>query len=650
MNGESLLPNSALSDLMPFRLTFASAIALLIAPLSAADPAPIDFAHDVLPLLKERCAECHTDGNYKGSFSMDTRETLLESGTVEPGDPASSDLLDRVTSDDPEYKMPPEGDRLTQDQVATLRRWIEADVPWTDGFTFKRPAYKAPLKLQPVVIPAATPESGDHPIDRLLAAYAANKGVTLPPPTDDAAFLRRLHLDLLGLLPSEAELQAFVADAAPDKRARAVDAALARDRDYAAHWITFWNDLLRNDYAGTGFIDGGRKQITGWLYQALLNNQTYDAFVRELIFPVPESEGFAKGIIWRGRVNASQVPPLQFSQNVGQVLLGINMKCASCHDSFIDDWKLADAYGLAAVVADAPLELHRCDMPTGEMATPKFVFPELGEIDASLPRPERQKRLADLMTHPDNGRVPRTVVNRLWRQMMGRGLVEPVDAMAAEPWSPELLDHLAAYLVENGYDLKKLLAYVATSKAYQSRTVPLDEEPSANGYVYAGPLAKRMSAEQFLDAVWTLTGTGPAEPNSNVGIPAADLSNGLAGPPVRAAFVVSDPLMRSLGRPNREQVVTTRPDQLTTLQALDLSNGPLLSDMLAKGAETLLARFKDRPTDDLVTHLFRTTLSRDLTPAERDAATELVGTPATPEGTADLLWAVLLLPEFQHVR
>nr|MDQ3332170.1 PSD1 and planctomycete cytochrome C domain-containing protein [Planctomycetota bacterium] len=570
-----------------FVLPAALTALLCVTPSVAADPAPIDFAHDVLPILKARCAKCHTDGTYKGSFSLDTRATMLESSAVVPGDPAASDLIDRVTSDEPDYKMPPEGDRLSEKQVTLLRRWIEADLPWTDGFTFRTAPKSKPLALQKVEIPPATPETGEHPIDRLLAAYASEHDVTLSSPADDAAFLRRLNLDVVGLLPSEAQLTEFLANTDPDKRAKAVEAVLGRDRDYAAHWMTFWNDLLRNDYAGTGFIDGGRKQITGWLYQALLANKPYDAFVRELIAPTPESEGFAKGIIWRGRVNASQVPPLQFSQNVGQVFLGINLKCASCHDSFIDDWKLTDAYGLAAIVAEEPLELHRCDIPQGKTAEAKFVFPELGTIDASVPPAERQKRLAELMTDPGNGRLPRTIANRIWRQMMGRGLVEPVDAMAAEPWSDEVLEHLAGDLVENGYDLKKLIRHIASSKAYQSQVVPLDEEPTTGEYVYAGPVAKRLSAEQFLDAVWTITGTGPDKASANIGVEPQDITDGVAGPPVRAAFVVSDPLMRSLGRPNREQVVTTRPDQLTTLQALDLSNGPLLAEMLTKGAGTL---------------------------------------------------------------
>src|SRR5262249_48169384 len=150
----------------------------------------------------------------------------------------------------------------------------------------------------------------------------------------------------------------------------------------------------------------------------------------ELISPTPASEGFIKGIKWRGNVNASQVPELQFSQNVSQVFFGINMKCASCHDSFIDRWKLDDAYALAAIVADRSLEIHRCDKPLGRFANARFIFPELGNIDAAQPRPKRLEQFAALVTHPDNGRFARTIANRVWQRLMGRGIVHPVDVMA----------------------------------------------------------------------------------------------------------------------------------------------------------------------------------------------------------------------------
>ena len=237
--------------------------------------------------------------------------------------------------------------------------------------------------------------------------------------------------------------------------------------------------MLRNDYVGTGYIDGGRKPITGWLYQSLIDDKPYDRFVRELISPSAESEGFIKGIKWRGRVNASQVREIQFSQNVSQVFFGINMKCASCHDSFIDRWKLVDAYGLAAVIAEEPLEMARCDKPTGQIAVPKFPWPELGTIDAAQPRGKRLERLAGLVTHPDNGRFPRTIANRIWQRLMGRGIVHPVDVMANEPWSEDLLEYLATYLVDHGYDLKALIEHIVDSRAYQSSPAVASEGDSA---------------------------------------------------------------------------------------------------------------------------------------------------------------------------
>src|SRR5438034_8411492 len=170
-------------------------------------------------------------------------------------------------------------------------------------------------------------------------------------------------------MPEPSENDAIMKDTDPQTRERVIQRLLKEDRAYADHWLSFWNDMLRNDYAGTGYIDGGRKQISGWLYKALVTNKPYDQFTRELINPTAESEGFVKGIRWRGNVNASQVVELQFAQNVSQVFFGANLKCASCHDSFIDNWKLDDAYGLAAVIADKPLEMHRCDKALGKTAT-----------------------------------------------------------------------------------------------------------------------------------------------------------------------------------------------------------------------------------------------------------------------------------------
>jgi hypothetical protein len=633
------------------RLFWAAWLVLAVSaqPQARADAKRIDFAHDIVPILKARCAECHTNGKHKGGLSLDTRESILRKKAVVPGKSGRSELFKRVTSQDPDERMPPKGQPLTAKQVELVRAWIDQGLPWEAGFTFLAPSYAAPLRPRRPALSPARPGL-EHPIDRILDAYYARHKVAPPPPLDDTAFLRRVYLDVIGLLPAPSETAAFLKDPAPDKRQRLIRRLLGERRAYAEHWLTFWNDLLRNDYAGTGYIDGGRKQITAWLYRSLLENKPYDQFVRELISPSPESEGFIRGIRWRGKVNASQVEELQFSQNVSLVFFGVNMKCASCHDSFIDTWKLAEAYGLAAVVADRPLEVARCDKLTGKFAAPRFLWPELGQIDAKQPRVKRLEQLALLVTHADNGRFTRTIANRLWQRFLGRGIVHPVDIMANRPWSEDLLDYLGVYLADQHYDLQKLMEHILTSRAYQSRPAAEAKEPAAEGYVFRGPELRRLTAEQFLDAVWMITGTAPARAAAPVALPqfAPDV------PPerrfVRASLVNADALMRSLGRPNREQVVTTRPDQLTTLQALDLSNGQIVADTLARGAGNLLKAHPGANADGLIEDVYVRALCRRPTADELATARALIGAPLTADGVSDLLWAVCMLPEFQLIR
>jgi hypothetical protein len=445
-----------------------------------------------------------------------------------------------------------------------------------------------------------------------------------------------VSLDLVGLLPSKSELERFETSDLGVKRAAKIKQILSRDLDYADHWMTFWNDLLRNDYAGTGFIDGGRRQITGWLYLSLKENKPYDQFVRELLNPTAESEGFIKGIKWRGNVNASQVPEIQFAQNVSQIFFGENMKCASCHDSFINNWKLEDAYGMAAIIAGKPLEMYRCDKPTGEKMDAKFLFNELGPIDKSLSRDGRLKRVAELATTEENGRLARTIVNRLWARLMGRGLVEPVDMMSNRPWSEDMLDYLAWDFAKNGYDLKRTLSIIVSSRTYQSATVIASK--SGESFVFEGPSAKRMTAEQFIDAVWGITETAPGKIDAKV---ERESEKARA---VRASLVKSTLLMRALGRPNREQVVTTRPADLTTLQALELNNGREFVNYLNRGATKLVAK-KER-----VETLYLEALSRLPSSLEKQVGHEILGARVTPESAADFLWAILMLPEFQFIN
>jgi hypothetical protein len=627
--------------------------ALSAARLLAADERPkaIDFSHDIAPLIKIHCSKCHTNGKSEGAVSLETREALLKSKAALPGQSAESELVKRLISTDPEERMPAKAPPLAAKAIELFKAWIDQGLAWEEGFSFSSNTdrYIPPLKPRPVELPPER-DGVRHPIDRIVAAYFDEHKLAWPPELDDAGFARRASLDMIGLLPAPGELSVFLAGGFSDKREQFVRGLLDDRRAYADHWLTFWNDLLRNDYRGTGYIDGGRKQISKWLYQSLVDNKPYDQFVRELISPNDDSEGFLFGIKWRGRTNASQVPQIQFSQNVSLVFFGINMKCASCHDSFIDDWKLDDAYSLAAVVADEPLEIYRCDKATGRLASPRFLWPELGAIDAALPKAGRLEQLARLVTEPGNGRFARTIVNRLWQRLLGRGLVHPVDVMANRPWSEDLLDYLANYLVEQRYDLKKLLEHILTSRTYQSQCAVVEAENSGDEYVFRGPQWKRMTAEQFMDAVWQVTGTAPEKPVVLVPLPAFPAEAPRERQFVRASLVFCDELMRSLGRPNREQVVTTRGDVLTTLQALDLSNGAVLAETLQRGAANLLKDKSATDTEEFVSRLYLASLSRLPTPDELATATELAGSPPTADGLADLLWAMFMLPEFQLIR
>ena len=798
------------------------AVLATVIAIAAWSARAVDFSHEVVPILRAKCGKCHTGSQRQGGFSLNDRETLLaggDSGTpgLVAGDATGSEIIRRITSADPDLRMPSEGEALPPEAVAILTRWIDAKAPWEDGFSFAGDTYEAPLKLRQVDLPPAH-DGRLHPVDRLVDAYQQGKGVQTVPRCDDATFLRRVSLDLVGLLPSPEAVDAFRADADPGKRQKVIQKLLDDDLARAEHWMTFWNDLLRNDYTGTGFITGGRKQITPWLHRALVDNIPYDRFVRELVAPSDASRGFIDGIVWRGEVNSSQTVPIQFAQNVGQTFLGINLKCASCHDSFVDRWKLQETYDLAAVMAPDRLELFRCDKATGSFATPGWPFAELGSIDGAKPPAERLEQLARLMTDPGNGWLSRNLVNRIWAKLMGRGLVHPVDALRTRPWNEDLLDWLAADFVASGYDTKHLLERICTSEAYGSVTPAVEGQPQGKDYVFRGPLPRRMTAEQFTDALWQLTGAAPAKPdadvervtpdpaaprplpprakwiwnnqaaasppgerlafrarinlldpvthavavstadnevtmwvngtkvghsadwgkpfvepitgalkfgsneilvvaaNADAGGPAAlkaevrailagggvtwvasddfwewtatlpdgegkwpggrepadwqkasivenqgtwassdaAFAAGLAGatapqPMVRAVLVKGTPLMAALGRPNRDQVVTSRPTDLTTLEAIQLANEQPLFETFSAGGRRWRAEHGADPAT-LSRAIFTSALAREPSPAEAAAALEILGPTPTEQSVADCLWAVVMLPEFQLVR
>ena len=607
---------------------------------------------EVRSIFAHNCYKCHSAEKTKGELRLDRKDFVMRGGksgeVITIGHPEKSEMIRRLLlpREDKE-SMPSKGKTLSEKEIATLQLWIKRGALWPDNTDEKSVYRVAELAPRMPLLPGG--ESGlANPVDRFVNVYFDKKNISWPSVVDDKIFIRRVFLDIVGLLPPPEKVNAFIVDANPSKRELLVKELLNRNDDYAQHWLSFWNDALRNDYSGTGYITEGRFAITEWLYESLRGNKPYDVFVKELISPDKKSEGFIRGIKWRGTVNASQRVEMQAAQNISQVFLGLNMKCASCHDSFISDLKLSEAYAFANIFSDTTLEINRCDKPTGKMAGTKVIFSELGTIDSTLSVDEKLKQLAEYLTAPQNGRLYRTVVNRMWAQLMGRGIVEPVDLMDNEPWSQDLLDWLASDFFENKNNLKDLIFTITTSKTYQLPSVGIKNENDIvnEDYIFKGMHRRRLSAEQFVDAVSTIVypvyqdTLMQYDPFKNAA-PLVPLNY------ARASLVKNDVFLTALGRPNRENVSTGRSSQANLLQALELTNGDKFNGVLKSGAKNLKEKFKTN--EEIVNELYKMSLGRYPKKSEMKAASDILGTSPNEENIQDLIWAIVLLPEFQLI-
>jgi uncharacterized membrane protein/mono/diheme cytochrome c family protein len=612
-----------------------------------------DLNLEVRSIFAHNCYKCHSSEKIKGELRLDKKVFVMKGGesgpVLVPGNPEESEMIRRLLLPrEDEESMPPKGKTLTEKEIATLELWIKAGAPWPDNADEKSVYRVADLAPRIPALPEVDSEL-TNPVDLFTNVYFKEKKISWPAVVEDKIYIRRVYLDIVGLLPPAEEIDDFVDDKSPDKRAMLVSELLQRNDDYAQHWLTFWNDVLRNDYTGTGYITGGRFSITEWLYEALKTNKPYDIFVKELISPDKRSEGFIKGIEWRGTVNASQRVEMQAAQNVSQVFLGLNLKCASCHDSFISDLTLKQAYAFANIFSDTTLEINRCDVPTGTKAGTEIIFEALGKIDSTASVDKKLKQLADYLTAPKNGRLYRTIVNRIWAQLMGRGIVAPVDLMDNVPWSQDLLDWLASDFAENGKDIKRLIYTITTSKTYQLPSVEIKSEGEliAENYTFKGMHRRRLSAEQFADAISSIV--DPVYHDTLKVFNPSKISEAVSSstPFARASLVKNDGFLTALGRPNRENVLTGRTSEANLLQALELTNGKQFNQVLKSGAKKWKARCKN--SHELIHAVYKQAFGREPGAKELKVALNMLG-PSPDDGTVeDFLWAVMLLPEFQLI-
>jgi len=607
----------------------------------------------VRAIFAHNCYKCHGEEKVKGELRLDRKDFVFKGGENGPvivlGDANESELFRRITlPSNHKEVMPNKGKKLSENDIAIINFWIQKGAPWPDG-TSKDEVFKV-AALAPRN-PALPPAKGIYvnPIDRWTNQYFVRNKIAWPKLVDDRIFLRRLFMDIIGLLPLQQEIEEFIKDPRPDKRAIWSKKLLNREDDYAMHWLTFWNDALRNDYTGTGYITNGRYAITDWLYQSIKSNKPYVEFVKELVNPDDSSKGFIEGIKWRGVVNSSQRTEMQAAQNVSQVFLGLNLKCASCHNSFISDWKLEDAYAFANIFADTTLEINRCDKPTGKFTDARMLWKELGSIDNNASVSVKRAQLAGNLVQPQNGRLYRTLVNRMWAQIMGRGFIEPLDVMDNEPWSQDMLDWMAFNFQQNNSNIKDLIYLITSSKTYQLPSAGFKDpnEIISQEYKFSGRLRKRMSAEQFSDAGSALF--GPIFPDSMVRYRPGNkvLNDQTIKLNPRASQVVNNPFLTALGRPNRETVSTSRESQANLLQALELTNGERFNTMLKKGAENWKQKYKSG--DLIIKEIYKQALGREVRTDEYKIAIKILGNNPKTDSIQDLFWAMMLLPEFQII-
>jgi len=504
--------------------------------------------------------------------------------------------------------------------------------------------------------------SGAHPLDAVAARKFAELGLEPSPPCDDATFLRRAYLDCLGGLPTPEESRAFLASSEPDKRTRLVDELLgltgdpARDRHvdrYAAFQSLRWADLIRNNSAVVG--ESGMWALANWLRESFRTGKPFDRFVTELV--TARGSIFSSGPANYFRIAAN---PADLAESTAQLFLGTRLACAKCHHHPYERFGQSDYYGFAAFfarVASKPsAEFGTFGGEQIVMVTPsgEVTHPRTGAVMKPTPLDgtpvetgdDRRVALAAWLVSPGNDLFARSVVNRYVAFLLGRGLVEPVDDLRSTnpPSNPEMMDLLVAEFRGSGFDVRRLMRFVMTSRLYQLDSAPL-ESNAADDRFYSHSRVERLPAEVLLDCIDDATLVRTKHPNLPLGTRAIELPD--------AAAANTNPFLVTFGKPKRASVCECErsPDE-NLAQALHTLNGDVVAAKVADGngrAARLAA--SGRPLGECLEELWLATLCRLPSPAEMAEARAIVEASPTPaEGLEDLLWGLINSKHFLFVR
>jgi hypothetical protein len=491
-------------------------------------------------------------------------------------------------------------------------------------------------------------------IDELVDAKLKRLKILPTPRIDDADFLRRVSLDLIGLPPTSEELRAFVEDKTDPltKRSRMVDRLIARP-EYVDHWTLKWGDLLQVSRRYLG--DKGMWEFREWVRGSIAQNKPYDKFVYELLTARGSSYENPAANFFRVTRNAKAS-----MEKTTQLFMGVRLVCTQCHDHPFEKWTQNQYYEMTAffgsvglkpgfqsgdeIVYDKRQDYEIKHPKTGRVVAAKYLVASFGA--PPIPNTsERREALVEWLTSKDNPFFARAIANRIWSYFLGRGIIEPVDDIRASnpPANEVLLEALTKDLTDHGFDLRHLMKTIVNSRAYQAgiQTNVWNADDKVN-FSHAFP--RRLGAEELMDALALAAGSRPKFPE----VPPDTKAEEFPDP-----HVGKDGLLDVFGRPARESSCECeRRSDISMPQALNLVNGRTIGEAVAdpKGrvAKLILAGASDRA---IVEDLYLGALSRYPTAKEYDAAITFLKSGSSRAAWAqDLLWSLVNSKAFLYNR
>ncbi len=499
-------------------------------------------------------------------------------------------------------------------------------------------------------------------IDTRIEMPLKKMSKAIKPAIDDASFLKRLSLDTIGVPPTAEEVVAFLADKAADKRSRMIEKRLADPR-WADAWMGYWQDVLAENPGILKPTLNNTGPFRRFLYLAMLDDLSFDRIITELVRM--DGSSYYGGPAGFGMATQNDAPMAAKAHVLAKAFLAAEMKCARCHDAPAHPFDQEQLFSMAGLLAGKPQVIPATStvrsvpgartpavsvsLHAGDKVAPSF---SLGDVspdavpDAYLDaKASSRERLAALIVSPTNPRFPRVMANRIWARLMGAGIVEPVDDWDGESGSsvshPELLDDLAREFVASGYDVKQLARLIFNSRVYAAQAEnPPPGGASAEERRFAGPVRRRLNAEQLVDSLFAVAGKSfgseelcvdpegrrPANEMLNLGRPRrawefASTANERDRPalslPITQTFV---DLLQTYGwRPARQDPITVREEVTTPLQPALLANGVISGRVARLSDDSALTELAlgDVSLDQFVNALSLRVLSRPSTESEK---------------------------------